>query len=116
VTGGRLNLLRALQSIPTTNQIDTAGFFVRQHYLDFLGREPDAGGLDFWTNEITRCGFDQACIRNRRIDVSAAFFIESEFQQVGSFVIRLYRAAFDRRPTFSEFSTDRGLVVGGQSQ
>jgi hypothetical protein len=115
VTGGRLNLLRALHSIPTTNQIDDTRFFVRQQYLDFLGREPDPGGLDFWTNEITRCGTDQSCIRNRRIDVSAAFFIETEFQQIGSFVIRLYRAAFDRRPTFTEFTTDRGLLVGGQT-
>jgi Subtilase family/Fervidolysin N-terminal prodomain len=115
VTGGRLNLLRALQSIPTTNPIDDSRFFVRQHYLDFLGREPDPRGLDFWTNEITRCGTNQSCIRDRRIGVSAAFFIETEFQQIGSFVIRLYRAAFDRRPSFTEFTTDRGLLVGGQT-
>jgi hypothetical protein len=27
-----------------TNPIDTAAFFVRQHYLDFLNREPDQAG------------------------------------------------------------------------
>ena len=27
------------------NPIDQASFFVRQHYLDFLNREPDAPGL-----------------------------------------------------------------------
>ena len=34
------------------NPIDTVDFFVRQHYLDFLSREPDAAGLAFWTGEI----------------------------------------------------------------
>jgi subtilisin family serine protease len=112
VTGGRLNLSRALQSIPTSNQIDSAEFFVRQQYLDFLGREPDPGGQSFWTNEINRCGNDQSCVRSRRIGVSAAFFIEMEFQQTGSFVIRLYRASFGRRPSFTEFITDRSMVTG----
>ena len=27
---------------------------VREYYLDILGREPDAGGWDYWTNEINR--------------------------------------------------------------
>ena len=112
VTGGRLNVSRALQSIPTANQIDSADFFVRQQYLDFLGREPDPGGQSFWTNEITRCGTDQACVRSRRIGVSAAFFIEMEFQQTGSFVIRLYRASLGRRPSFAEFSADRVMLSG----
>src|SRR6185295_1601606 len=40
-------------SASTSNPIDTASFFVRQHYFDFLNREPDAAGLNFWTNEIT---------------------------------------------------------------
>ena len=30
----------------TVNPLDTTEFFVRQHYLDFLGREPDPAGLD----------------------------------------------------------------------
>ncbi len=113
LSGGRLNLARALQSIPVTNQIDTAEFFVRQHYLDFLNREPDPGGLGFWSNEINLCNSEPGCIRSRRIDVSAAFFIESEFQQTGSFVIRVYRASHGRRPNFVEFSGDRGMVVAG---
>jgi hypothetical protein len=40
-------------SPPCLNPIDCAEFFVRQHYLDFLSREPDPTGLAFWTNEIT---------------------------------------------------------------
>src|SRR4029077_13944445 len=41
-----------------TNPIDDAGVFVYMHYHDFLNREPDATGLQFWTNEITKCGND----------------------------------------------------------
>ena len=32
------------------NQINDAAFYVRQQYLDFLNREPDPGGLAYWTN------------------------------------------------------------------
>jgi hypothetical protein len=43
------------------NAMDDPLFFVRQHYLDFLNREPDTQGLTFWTNEITSCGGDAQC-------------------------------------------------------
>ena len=33
-------------SQPSTNSIDGAQPFVRQHYSDFLSREPDTGGWD----------------------------------------------------------------------
>src|SRR5205085_6583873 len=46
----------------TANPVDDPNFFVRQHYLDFLNREPDAAGLAFWTNNITSCGSNAACI------------------------------------------------------
>jgi subtilisin family serine protease len=92
---------------------DDSQFFVREHYLDFLAREPDEDGLGYWTNEITKCGSDLACINSRRVGVSAAFFIEAEFQQTGSFVYRLYKGALGRQPTFAEFSTDRLQVIGG---
>ncbi|HSE24172.1 MAG TPA: PA domain-containing protein, partial [Pyrinomonadaceae bacterium] len=62
------------QSEGGVNPIDTPSFFVRQHYIDFLNREPDQGGLTFWTNEITGCGVDPQCIEVKRINVSAAFF------------------------------------------
>src|SRR5207253_2117468 len=58
----------------TANPVDDPSFFVRQHYLDFLNREPDAAGQQFWTNNITSCGSDAACIELKRINTSAAFF------------------------------------------
>ena len=78
------------------NPLDNANalFFVRQHYLDFLNREPDAGGLAFWADQITSCGSNQACIEIRRINVSAAFFLSIEFQETGYLVERMYKVAY----------------------
>src|SRR5207247_9218280 len=38
------------------NPIDQAGFFVTEHYYDFLNRLPLSDGLPSWTNEISSCG------------------------------------------------------------
>jgi phage baseplate assembly protein gpV len=76
------------------NPIDDPQFFVRQHYLDFLSREPDTDGLNFWTNQIASCGGDPQCIEIKRINVSAAYFLSIEFQQTGYLVYRFYKAAY----------------------
>jgi Tol biopolymer transport system component len=117
------------QALPLTspscpNPIDCAEFFVRQHYLDFLGREPDPPGLAFWTNEITLCGSDAQCVESKRVNVSAAFFLSIEFQETGYLVYKTYSAAFGPTRiastvplTRSEFLPDvqsvaQGVVVG----
>ena len=84
-----------------SNSIDSAEFFVRQHYQDFLNREPDTEGLSFWTNEITSCGSDQDCTDVKRINVSAAYFLSIEFQQTGYLVYRLYKASYGNLPNMS---------------
>jgi len=83
-------------SVPsTTNPYDIdARFFVRQNYLDFLNREPDQSGWDFWTNAVTQCGPDTACTAVHRVNVSAAFFVSIEFQTTGFEAIMAHRAAF----------------------
>ena len=92
-------------------------FFVRQHYLDFFNRAPDAGGLAFWTNQLDECertplpgGFTDAqqCREIRRINVSAAFFLSIEFQQTGYLVERLYKVAYG--------DTTATSVIGGTHQ
>jgi hypothetical protein len=85
-------------SSSTINPMDDAQFFVRQHYRDFLNREPDDAGLAFWTNEITSCGADAQCVEVKRIKVSAAFFLSIEFQETGYFVHRLHKVAFGNIP------------------
>jgi hypothetical protein len=98
-------------SVIVANPVDVAEFFVRQHYLDFLGREPDESGFNFWSDQILECGGDAACIERRRINVSAAYFLSIEFQQTGGLVDGLYRASYDRRPFYAEFIPDTEIVA-----
>jgi hypothetical protein len=93
------------------NAIDTADFFVRQHYVDFLGREPDESGFNFWSDQILSCGADAACIERRTINVSAAYFLSIEFQETGGLVDGLYRASYNRRPLYAEFMPDTRIVA-----
>ena len=79
-------------------EIDDAQYFVRQHYRDFLNREPDTEGLAFWTQEITSCETDQQCIDFKRINVSAAFFLSIEFQETGYLAYRMYKASYGDLP------------------
>jgi hypothetical protein len=97
----------------TPNPLDNANalFFVRQHYLDFLNREPDAGGLAFWADQITSCGSDQSCIEIRRINVSAAFFLSIEFQETGYLVERMYKVAYGDATGTSTFGGTHQLPV-----
>ncbi len=78
----------------SANPADSTAFFVRQHYRDFLNRDPDADGLAFWTNEIEQCGADAQCREVKRINVSAAFFLSIEFQETGYLAYRFYKAAY----------------------
>lgn len=105
------------------NPIDDPSLFVRQQYLDFLNREPDAPGLAFWTSQITSCGADARCISAKRSSVSAAFFLSIEFQQTGYLVYRTYKASYGDLPgvpvplRLNEFLPDtqqigQGLIVG----
>jgi len=97
------------------NPLDTAEYFIRQQYVDLLGREPDEGGFNYWSDRILECGADSRCVSARRRDVAAAFFIEQEFQQTGSFIYGLYKGSLGRLPAYTEFASDRtGLVVGPQ--
>ncbi|MDQ2855569.1 MAG: DUF4214 domain-containing protein, partial [Acidobacteriota bacterium] len=96
-----------------TNSLEVSEYFVRQQYLDLLGREPDEGGFNYWSNQINQCGSDSSCTSARRRDVAAAFFIEQEFQVTGSYIYGLYKGALGRRPGYDEYSSDRQQVVAG---
>jgi uncharacterized delta-60 repeat protein len=110
-------------TVPSTvNPIDHSAFFVRQHYRDFLNRDPDDSGFAFWTGEIEQCGADAACREVKRINVSAAFFLSIEFQQTGYLaylknqLLNINNAG--ERMSLGAFQSDtqelsRGVVVGG---
>jgi Tol biopolymer transport system component len=101
------------------NPADNSQFFVRQHYLDFLNREPDTDGLQFWTNEIAGCGANVPCREVKRVNVSAAFFLSIEFQETGYLAYKAHKAAFGNLPgkpvpiTRAEMTFDAGQIGEG---
>jgi hypothetical protein len=109
---------------PATNAIDDTNNFVGQHYHDFLNRQSDTSGLNFWAGIISSCGSTASCIDQKRSSDSAAFFLSMEFQATGFQVIRMYKATFlDTTarprgfPRYREFLRDeqeigRGVIVG----
>jgi len=143
--------LRPGTNVPIT--IDDADFFASQHYVDFLRRFPDGPGLTFWTGNVTtqtaECN-DTAnrqpgetvadCAQRKRANTSAAFFLSPEFQNTGSFVVRVYWGTLGKspntpkancptlpdvapsgqcRPLYNEYIVDmsnvaRGIVVNDQ--
>lgn len=58
------------------NPIDEAAYYTGWHYRDFLEREPDFGGWNFWTGTINCAGCNVA---NQRIHLARAFFYSGEF-------------------------------------
>ncbi|HEY9285660.1 MAG TPA: Calx-beta domain-containing protein, partial [Pyrinomonadaceae bacterium] len=106
------------------NPINDADFFVRQQYLDFLSREPDAGGFEAWTGVLRRCAFeghfgpgksnsDPFC---DRLLVSSSFYRSTEFHERGFFAYRFYEVALGRRPTYEEFLSDMQRLSGFQTE
>ncbi|HVF42282.1 MAG TPA: DUF4214 domain-containing protein, partial [Pyrinomonadaceae bacterium] len=99
------------------NPLDFTSYFVRQHYVDFLGREPDEAGRAFWQSQVASCGADAQCVEVKRINVSAAYFLSIEFKETGFLIYRLYRASFGRTVLMREFLGDtqevgKGIIVG----
>lgn len=98
-------------SADAANPIDEPRFFVRMHYLDFLGREPEPRGWDDWVGVWTRCPnifTDSSC---GRVTISSSFFRSREFYVKGYFIYRFYRVALGRRPTYAEFVRDLPLLT-----
>jgi hypothetical protein len=93
------------------NPADDESFYVTQQYHDFLSREPDQSGLDFWTGGITNCGADTHCVEVKRINTSAAFFLSIEFQETGYLVERIYKTAYGDATGQSTFPNPHTLQV-----
>jgi protocatechuate 3,4-dioxygenase beta subunit len=106
----------------TPNPAFNNPFFVRQQYLDFLSREPDAPGLNAWLNVLNNCADVNNLDPNApsagcdRILVSSSFFGSQEFQLKGYFVYRFYKLAFNRLPAYTEIILDMRGVTGASAQ
>jgi hypothetical protein len=106
--------LRPGTSTPIT--INDADFFASQHYLDFFARFPDQDGLNYWTNQIASCVNTPGCnVIARKVGVSAAFFVENEFQKTGYFVYKVFKGTLNRQPTYAEFKPDRRVLSGSST-
>src|SRR6185369_9970581 len=92
------------------NPSDDGATFVRQHYHDFLNREPDLEGLQFWTKNLANCDTD-GCAEVKRIDTSAAFFLSIEFQETGYLVERFYKVSYGDATGASNFGGPHQLSV-----
>src|SRR5215510_9623087 len=99
-----LNKLSSTKTVTVIVPHDQHALFVGHHFLDFLNRQPDQSGWDFWTNQINSCGDDVQCTEVRSIDVSASFFFSIEFQNNGFLVERLYKVAYGNSIGNSTFS------------
>ncbi|MDT5295350.1 MAG: hypothetical protein QOJ76_2230 [Acidobacteriota bacterium] len=99
------------------NDIDDTNYFVSQQYHDFLGREADDNGLDFWKGEIEHCAGDDACVQRARVNTSGAFFLSIEFQETGYMLYRFNKETFGTMPRRNAFLIDiqaasEGVIVG----
>lgn len=74
--------------------------FVKQQYLDFLGRQPDAGGWEFWIGQVdgdANCAVDRwGCFG--RVNTSRAFFEAIENRDTTFFAYRVHRLTFSSFP------------------
>jgi hypothetical protein len=92
------------------NPIDDDTFFIRQQYLDILGREPDPPGLAGWQAFLSSCAVGStAC---DRIELSSRFFRSEEFFDRAYFIYRFYETALGRKPTYDEYRNDFAKVAG----
>lgn len=99
-----------------TNPVDDLRFFINQHYLDLAGREPDQLTMEKLLAQLALCGNKADCLRARRVDVSAALFLENDLAANGVFLNGLYTAGFGRRPKFAEFESDRAALANHGTQ
>ena len=110
------------QPSSATNPYLNNSFFVRQHYLDFLSREPDEGGFNGWVNVLNGCGPGQGGLGSPtncdRVHVSSGFYRSAEFTDRGYFVYRFYEAVLGvgRLPRYVEFIPDMASISGFASQ
>ena len=93
-----------------TNPIGGVPFFVRQHYLDFLSREPEAG--EPWSAVLNSCPDQFNSPGCDRLTVSEAFFGSVEFSLKAAYAFRFYKVAFGRMPEYSDIVVDMRLLTG----
>ncbi|MBD0369759.1 MAG: DUF11 domain-containing protein [Pyrinomonadaceae bacterium] len=99
-----------------TNPYLANSFFVRQNYLDNLGRDADAAGFTDWLNTLNNCGPQQgflgAPLNCDRAHVAHGFFGSVEFTNSGFLIHRLFEVGMGRLPLYREFIPDMATLSG----
>jgi hypothetical protein len=77
--------------------------------MDFLNREPDEVGSNFWSDQIIGCGSDLT-YRSEKSKCFGSLLSLNRVQETGGLVDSLYRASYSRRPLYNEFVPDTQTV------
>ena len=93
-----------------SNPIDTHEFFIWTQYADFLNREPENAGIQFYVNILNGCLGNIECLKASRGAVSANFFRSPEFGQRGGYVANLFNIVFGQRAKSPEELSDPAKV------
>ncbi len=101
-------LLVLNESLKDNDIFANARLFAMQQYRDFLSREGDAGGVDFWTRQL----LSGAQSRDRMVET---YFTSAEFQGAIAPVVRLYFAYFLRIPDYGGLNFWIGQARAGAS-
>ena len=91
------------------SRINDNSVFVAYLYRDILGREPDQSGLSFWLGHLIAGDMT-------RQQVAYNFFMSSEFQSKGFFLIASYIAVLGRDPDFAGWEYYRTAMTAGLTQ
>jgi hypothetical protein len=106
----------ATPTTPAQNPYLSNTFFVRQNYLDYLGRDADQNGFTDWVNVLNNCGpqkgFLGAPFNCDRAHVAHGFFGSEEFTGSGFMIYRLFEVGMDRLPLYREFIPDMATLSG----
>jgi hypothetical protein len=86
----------------------TNSFFVRQQYVDFLDREPDAGGFSGWVDALNG-GLTRA-------NLIETFMDSEEFYFQGKFIARAYLGILTRDAEYAGFRAWLEVLLDGMSR
>ena len=107
---------RGVATTPAQNPYIDNSFFVRQLYLDILGREPDTDGFNTWTGVLNTCGPEKGFLgAPRACDrafVSHGFVASPEFTDRGYYLHRMYEVGARRLARYSEFVPEMAGLSG----
>ena len=100
---------------PIANPVDDFRFFVSQHYADLTGRKADQAVVDKLIAQLQQCGTRADCLRATRVDISANLLV-NELPSNALFLNSLYSSVLGRRLKFTEFESDRAVLMNEEDQ